>query len=221
MYIQSDYIKMYPTPRRDSNIDPHAKLLTEYNIINIVNRLTNIDSFVIDGLNVSDDGTTVNLSAGSCNIHGYYFNLNDTLTIVDVSKNKTYLCLAIRFNININGMGQLSFFDDNDNYQYDSLDAQVFRGLSIDSYDNLAPEGDDTYKIFKLPLAILNDNIWEDYVADDGTSGIELKRISLLKYNASDISIISGMSGNDYIDKQQDLTTFLKNNYVIDDGEVT
>lgn len=46
----SDNINVFPTSRRGSNIDIQSKFNTEKNITSLVNRLTDIKSFVINGI---------------------------------------------------------------------------------------------------------------------------------------------------------------------------
>lgn len=70
----SSEIKMYPSSLRDDNADRNAKLNSEQNIISITNRFSDKDSFIISGLRFDGNHT---ISAGECNIHGYYFKTND------------------------------------------------------------------------------------------------------------------------------------------------
>lgn len=65
-YLQSNKISIFPTPYRGANYQPQARLVTEFNLINIVNRLVDKDSFVI-----SYDPKDPNRSI-TFNIHGYW-----------------------------------------------------------------------------------------------------------------------------------------------------
>lgn len=76
-FLDSDKITMFPSAGRNPSADPTSRLTTEYNLVNIVNRLltTNKDGFVI----------TSTFSAGNpfefC-IKGYYFKIDrgDSIT---------------------------------------------------------------------------------------------------------------------------------------------
>ena len=46
-YLQSENISIFPTPNRGTNYQPQARLVTEFNLTNIVNRLVDKESFVI------------------------------------------------------------------------------------------------------------------------------------------------------------------------------
>lgn len=61
-------------PSTNSN-EPKEKIITEYNICNIVNRLVNRDAFVISAVK-SDTSTGSELSI-SFNIRGYIFSTNN------------------------------------------------------------------------------------------------------------------------------------------------
>lgn len=81
MNIDSENIKVFPSTNRNNDTD--SIYLTEENIISLVNRFTGGNSFVIDGLQLSEDGTT--LSAGSCCINGYYFKILNDVTITETT----------------------------------------------------------------------------------------------------------------------------------------
>lgn len=46
-FLNSANIKIFPTPNRGTNYQPQARLVTEFNLTNIVNRLVDKESFVI------------------------------------------------------------------------------------------------------------------------------------------------------------------------------
>ena len=83
MNINSSDIKVFPSTNRNNKTD--SIYLTEENIISLVNRFTGGNSFVIDGLQLSEDGTT--LSSGSCCINGYYFKILNDVAITDTVQN--------------------------------------------------------------------------------------------------------------------------------------
>lgn len=78
-YIDSTNIKMYPSSRRSDYFDRNSRLSSEQNLVSVINRLTNRNAFIVNGLRVLDDGLTI--SAGSCNIHGYLFNIISNIKI--------------------------------------------------------------------------------------------------------------------------------------------
>lgn len=45
--LESSKISIFPTPNREATYQPQARLITEFNLINIVNRLVDKESFVI------------------------------------------------------------------------------------------------------------------------------------------------------------------------------
>ena len=84
IYINSYNIKVYPSAKREDGCDRNAKLTTEQNLVNIINRLTSLDAFIINGLDITDNtknNSGITISSGSCNIHGYYFNITENINI--------------------------------------------------------------------------------------------------------------------------------------------
>ena len=73
-YIKSKNINIYPASARSNSID---RLNIEHNMINIVNRLTDIDSFIISGLDVQISNNKIMIKPGACNIHGYYVSIKN------------------------------------------------------------------------------------------------------------------------------------------------
>ena len=110
-YIESNNIKVFPTTQRDQTNYPESKLMSESNIVNLSNRLTENQSYVISGLNY--DGIT--LSPGECVINGYYFKINNNITLTPGNNNFLYLKIKIDDN-------QLDGGDVNNEY----------RGLSVE-----------------------------------------------------------------------------------------
>lgn len=64
-------VKVFPAT---SSTEPSNKLITEYNLINIVNRLTDKDSFVVSYSQTPETGTPTSRYI-VFNIHGYYFDI--------------------------------------------------------------------------------------------------------------------------------------------------
>lgn len=91
-YFESKNVRMYPSSKRSDRYDRNARLTTERNLVNVINRLTSRDSFIIHGLSIStsEDKQTQILVAGDCNIHGYYFNLLNNVTINNSGDDNLY-----------------------------------------------------------------------------------------------------------------------------------
>ena len=68
--LKSDHISIFPTPNRVATYQREARLITESNLINIVNRLVDKDSFVISYIAAQNKITF--------NIHGYWIEADLT-----------------------------------------------------------------------------------------------------------------------------------------------
>lgn len=68
--LKSDRISIFPTPNRVATYQREARLITESNLINIVNRLVDKDSFVIS--------YTAAQNKITFNIHGYWIEADLT-----------------------------------------------------------------------------------------------------------------------------------------------
>lgn len=66
--LRSNRISIFPTPNRGT--DPQARLITEFNLVNIVNRLVDKESFVISYIAAQNKITF--------NIHGYWIEADLT-----------------------------------------------------------------------------------------------------------------------------------------------
>lgn len=132
MYIKSDKVEIFPTPRRNGNIDNNSRFNTEQNITELTNRLVGNQSYIVSGLDVEkivDNGITkYKITAGECIINGYYFNLSEIkLPTSFNTESKIYFKINKRIVdsfeelININGNTDTL---DNNNY---------FNGLEITS----------------------------------------------------------------------------------------
>lgn len=87
-YIHSDNIKVFPTTQR-SNKDASARMMTEFNLTSIINRLVDKKCFVISGDQLDDDGYfAIDNGRFEFNIFGYYFsilNITELLKAVNVN----------------------------------------------------------------------------------------------------------------------------------------
>lgn len=77
MYIKSNQVEIFPTPRRNGNIDNNSRLNTEQNITEITNRLVGNQSYIVSGLDVKEENSEITISYGVCIINGYKFELKE------------------------------------------------------------------------------------------------------------------------------------------------
>lgn len=221
-YISSSDIKMYPTARRDDDFDRNARLNTEQNLVSIINRLTNIDSFVIQGLSIENGS----LTAGSCNIHGYVFNILNDLSIT-VSGSSSNNMLALQIRIKKQGdVEELIAFDTQDINSDGSLDvSQTFKGLQIAAIPKQTEsitDGGNSTTIHTLPIAYYDsDKGWVTITNKFGINTDNNIRPNTLTIDASNIRISNKSNTlNSYATVDQDLINYLNLNLDIDDGEM-
>ena len=86
--IKSANIKIFPTSKRDSAYQAQARLITESNIINIVNRLVDKDSFVIK---YDKDKGDIDF-----NIHGYWVHVDDIINKLSLASSDTNIYAKIK-----------------------------------------------------------------------------------------------------------------------------
>lgn len=97
--LQSSKISIFPTP--DRSTDPQARLITEFNLVNIVNRLVDKDSFVIS----YDNTPTDTKNKITFNIHGYWIEAD--LKGSDLDKGNLYASISITSKSNTNPFVEL------------------------------------------------------------------------------------------------------------------
>lgn len=224
--ILSSKIKIYPSSRRNDIFDRNARLNSEQNLVSVINRLTGVDSFVIDGLNVSTStASTITLSSGSCNIYGYYFKLGDeetnafTLNISDLKEsalaNNDVLCARIEVKHEVVS-GQPDFYELVGNDTTSSVATSKYSGFSLlistPTQDNnkKAPWFENTSNssvYYYLPIAQYISNNWINIPTKN------------LKYTSSDIkvNVLDGLTKD--ITGYQSLQNWL-DNLIIDDGDL-
>lgn len=129
--LSSSDIRVYPSSKR-VGIDPGAKFTTEYNLTNLINRLTNRQAFVITDAVLLDSSNGI--TNFEFNILGYYFlvNLPKTLLSEANSVNK-YLNASITITQNHYG-DNATFYNW---WQLEGQDETIntskqFRGLQLD-----------------------------------------------------------------------------------------
>ena len=80
--VESNKIKVFPTTKRSDEADRNARLMSEQNLISIVNRLTGLKSFIIHMPSISSGTNSITIPTDSeFNIGGYYFKFIDNKTI--------------------------------------------------------------------------------------------------------------------------------------------
>lgn len=117
-YIQSNNISVFPTVRRNDEIDRKARLNTEENIVNLSERFTSGQSYILSGLNIGENGTT--LSSGVCVIKGYYFKIENQITL-NPDNNDTYLYFHIKLAETSNIPNNISTFSSGSIYAFGDL----------------------------------------------------------------------------------------------------
>lgn len=226
MFINSNAIKIFPSSRRDDSIDRQARMTTEYNISNIVNRLTSRDSFVISGLEISEGKIT----SGSCNIHGYFIEIKEGVSldesIVSPKSENDKLCLAIKLESVISDATE-KFYElveiNSQSSSQGTLDLNdEFLGLQVTKMSSSNNESWKDGTIYYLPIAVPSSDL-------SSWNNNDLVR---LKYDASDIAVKftsdqsetsilknSGLTSDTSINTSS-LYDWLNNNFIIDDGVI-
>ena len=226
-YLLSADIKVYPTARRDDSLDRNARLNTEQNLTSIINRLTNIEAFVIKGLEVTDNI----LRTGSCNIHGYVFNITKTQDLSDykAERNKV-LAFQIKTKL-LNDVEELINFDTDASDLDSSSNANTsrFKGLQLVAVNNTDPlvstNTITNTTTYTLPLAKAIQSgsnwIWKEVINSFGQGVDDNIRPNMLTIDSSNIRISNpDNSFNTYATVDQDIASYLRFNLDIDDGEI-
>lgn len=98
-YVESHKIKVFPCGGRNRNYDPLARLTTEYNLVSMINRLVDRDSFIVT-THANNEIDTNSLDYYQINIGGYLFTINAIKDIFDAAgglqTDKKYLNAKIR-----------------------------------------------------------------------------------------------------------------------------
>lgn len=234
-YIKSTNIKAYPTSKRNDAYDRNARLSSEQNLISVINRLTSKVSFVIDGLTLDNQV----ISAGSCNIHGYLFTLTNTYDATNITHtaNEDYLLFEIRtkrtevtsMNSNTLIYEELVSFE-NDSSSQALLDSDSnlnttitqssisdFSGLRIITGDKTLSETKEGYNYWRLIIAQWDsvNNKWVTYKDTTRTNLCTLNDVDI-QVNVVDNQDVA----NTLYNTEQDLQTWLRYNYIIDDGRI-
>lgn len=203
MNYNSNMIKVYPTSLRDLEVDYESRFNTEKNITSMVNRLSSIKSFVVDGIidnNPLEETPTV--QPGIININGYIFYLNSSLSLTKTPSKDNYLAFKIVVKDNEEGAYKFT--------QLDGVDSNgkegTYSGLELDYFTNVTDSPTEKY----LPIAKYNGTSWEILNCT-------------LKYDAKDLKVNfenNSKITNKELQKETDIQSWLADSFIIDDGEL-
>jgi len=141
-YLGSQDVKVYPSTRRSAQVD--ARPLTEFQLVSIVNRLIDLDGFVITtNFNPSQTGT----QSLEFNIHGYYFKIPDVQQLLNLFTTSTNIYAHI-FLDNISSPSYVELYGQDDN--------QVYKGITFTTDDTRPTEDPSVANYDWYKLNILN-----------------------------------------------------------------
>ena len=200
--VKSNKIKVFPTTKRSDEADRNARLMSEQNLISIVNRLTGLKSFIIHMPSIRIETNSITIPTDSeFNIGGYYFKFidNQTITIDDSTK-------EIGLQIKTVTTGNFTELQGNDSNGKNGN----YSGLTITTSNKIG-DVSETY----LPIIRKNSNGWE-VISDSKLNIIDADML----ITKSLWNKLSGHSSSEEIDNS--LKAFLTNidKLVIDDGDL-
>ena len=202
--IKSNKIKVFPTTKRSDEADRNARLMSEQNLISIVNRLTGLKSFIIHMPSISSGTNSITIPTDSeFNIGGYYFKFIDNQTIAIDGNTK-----EIGLQINTVTTGNFTELQGNDSNGKDGN----YSGLTITTSNTI---GDVDVSETYLPIIRKTNGNW-DIISD---SKLNIIDADMLITNSL-WNKLSGHSSSEEIDNS--LKAFLTNidKLVIDDGDL-
>ena len=190
----SDNIKIFPVANRPKK-DPAGRLTTEYNLTSLINKLLDVEGFV-----VTDTDNSVETGAFDFNLHGYFIHIEHIETLISgVNSDKgngdyynyIYAVLGISSiessNQRVDSISGIDYIpDDAENYVYtgvhfigtDSADPNDLESTINDIFNN-------NVSITKYILKILKKN------SDDNKYTIPIE--SKTKFGAKSITIDDGV----------------------------
>lgn len=181
-YLESTKIRMYPTALRGNTpeevakgpFDPAARLGTEFNLTNAVNRLTIDGSFVIS----RQAGTELEFS-----MMGYYFRVSDVSALKEKFNNATKIYAKIKLD-ETQGTSAYKLRTlvsaDKDFSSLDKLDGKVyyFNGVEFTSSAMSQAQGTDgVYQLLILTRPSTSSDNWQ------------VPEASLLRFDSRDVNI--------------------------------
>lgn len=115
-FINSGNIKVFPTTQR-SEKDSSARMMTEFNLTSIINRLVDKKCFVISTDQIDSDGYfAIDSGRFEFNIFGYYFSVSsveEILKAINISENITLYDL-IKYKPHVDGEPSAILFNESD-----------------------------------------------------------------------------------------------------------
>ena len=200
MNLNSNQISVYPSVRRSDIFDRNARLYTEKNIVDIVNRLTNNSSFVIGDLIIENNTT---LKAFRCNLGGYLINIKEDITLSDIKEEELTDGGVLYISANTNDEEESEFIELAIN-DTDDTASSTLNGIDLD----ITSDFDDITAKFKLKLATYINGTWV------------INNLNQVKYNSKGIAVQPTKTGlGSAINTTTTLSSFI-DSLIIDDGDL-
>ena len=226
MNLSSNSIQVYPTSLRTDTYDRNARINSEFNITNLINRLTGRDSFIIDGITTLVDGV---INAGEFNIKGYYFNLPSAVTLDSTLVSSPSANDVIYFTITIKDMP----IDSNSDVKFKQIngrdtggDGSKYTGLTIvkiangstQPYDAEGSADDVTHY---LPIFKYTGSSW--VAIESSRLSFDLDQLAVTNKDPGSVGTTimadAGLSKNT-TDTIRPLNKWLLEDFIIDDGTI-
>lgn len=236
--FKSSDIKIYPAANRDDFL---GRLNLEYNITNLINRLTDEQSFIINGLgviyghNTDNDSDEITIKPGECNIGGYFIKLLNGYTQVyddGIQSGKSYMVeLRLQYskdkeinNIKISELvgndTSVTLNDETINY-YDGLSVEINELTDNSKLKPRILEGKDSNPYYVLPIALLNPS---SDGADNQSNKVATQLNYKIRYNLDFIEVTPQKINSSLSTTDSSSTTlfedWLNKDFIIDDGEI-
>ena len=148
--IASDKINVFPATRRGGS-KPLAKLMSEQALVGIINKLIDLDGFIISDVESLTDDSPLEF-----NLFGYYFNIEDPVTSIGLGT--TYTSGSVYAHI------ELVTATAEDDLVYEELwgqdDNNLYTGLVIDGTAEYTAQHSGVIKTLKI-AQLDNDGNWK------------------------------------------------------------
>ena len=164
-YINSNYIEVFPSTRRDSQ-HRSARLLTEANLISIINQIVKVDSFVITS------AYSGNNDAFEFNIHGYYFKVTPQSALASLGTDNVWAKIVLATTTTPGGDTFVELDGQDDGTYYEgivftnnepTLSSNEYKLHLLTKENNVWTIPDDSKIMFRNPQGIFG-----DFVVDGG-----------------------------------------------------
>lgn len=228
--FKSSDIKIYPAANRDDFL---GRLNLEYNITNLINRLTDEQSFIINGLGVTYTENKLTIQQGECNIGGYFIKLvNNYEMNGNIESSKQYIVnLKLQYSKDkeISDIKISELVGDDTPVTSNNTKINYYNGLSVEVNEitgnpNLKPhipktEGGNPYYV--LPIALLNPS---SDSADSQSNKVATQLNYKIRYNLDFIEVtpkkINSSLSTDNSESTVLFEDWLNKDFIIDDGEI-